>query len=223
MNRKYLVAIGIVAVMVVALVVLIPMLLNRSSGSQAAVTTAQAVQAPPLAPGATMPANHPTVAGMSGQATDATASATAALDGIVKAAETAYNADTKNIVVVLALGEAYFQAQQLADATRLFNEALVLQAGNPDAQAGLAMVDYANGDQPKAEAALQQIAQANPKNQTALYDLAIIYFSSNQRDKAKATWQQVVAVDGSSTLGQMAKQFVDLMTARDASTTTSGT
>jgi biofilm PGA synthesis protein PgaA len=221
MNRKYLVAIGIVAVMVVALVVLIPALLTpvRSDVQSAATTVGQA---PPLAPGATMPANHPSVAGAAGQSTDASAAATAALDEYVTQAETAYNADTTSITAALALGDAYIQAQRLTDAARIYNEALALAPGNPDAQAGLAMVDFANGDEQKAQASLQQIAQANPKNQSALYDLAIVYFSANQRDKAKATWQQVAAIDASSTLGQMAKQFVDLMAARDASTTTSG-
>jgi Flp pilus assembly protein TadD len=218
MNRKYLIALGVVAVAVVALVVLIPLALNRdtSSNGQTAATT---VVAPPLAPGATMPANHPDVAGMTGQSGDASVAAAAVMDEAVKAAEQAYSANSKSVAAVLALGEAYYEAQRLADATRLYNEALSLEAGNPDALAGLAMVDFANGDQPKAESALLQISQANPKNQTALYDLAILYFSSNDRDKAKAAWQQVAAIDGTTTLGKMAKQFVDLMAARDATTT----
>jgi cytochrome c-type biogenesis protein CcmH/NrfG len=84
------------------------------------------------------------------------------------------------------------------------------------------MIDYSKGNQQQAEAALQQIAQEDPRNQTALYDLAIIYFSSNLRDKARATWQQVAAIDPGTSLGQMAQQFVELMTARDsASTSTS--
>ena len=81
------------------------------------------------------------------------------------------------------------------------------------------MIEYSKGNQQQAEATLQQIAQEDPRNQTALYDLAIIYFSSNLRDQAKATWQQVAAIDPGTMLGQMAQQFVDLMTARDSGST----
>lgn len=218
MNRKYLVAVGTVAILVVALVVVIPMITSgkgSTAGTQAAGTT---VQAPPLAPGATMPANHPSVTGMAADASQ-TATATAGVEQLIKTAEDAYKAKPKDMTAVLALADAYFQAQRLDDSARLFNEALALEAKNSDARAGLAMIEYSKGNQQQAEATLRQIAQEDPRNQTALYDLAIIYFSSNQRDQAKATWLQVAAIDPGTTLGQMAQQFVDLMTARDSGPT----
>jgi cytochrome c-type biogenesis protein CcmH/NrfG len=219
MNRKYLVAIGIVAILVVALVVVIPMITSGKGstvGNQAAGTTQQA---PPLAPGATMPANHPAVTGVTVDSSQAAAAAAASAEQLVKSAEDAYKANPTNVTSVLALADAYFQAQRLDDSTRLFNEALALEAKNSDARAGLAMIEYSKGNQQQAEATLQQIAQEDPRSQTALYDLAIIYFSSNLRDKAKATWQQAAAIDPGTSLGQMAQQFVDLMTARDAGST----
>jgi cytochrome c-type biogenesis protein CcmH/NrfG len=219
MNKKYLIAIGVVAILVVGLVVFIPMIFtasrNSTAGTQAAGTTQQA---PPLAPGATMPPNHPTVTGMAVDPS-ATATASAGVEELVAGAETAYNANPKDLAAVLALGDAYFQAQRLDDSARVFNEALVLEPKNSDARAGLAMIENSKGNQAQAEAALLLISQEDPRNQTALYNLAIIYFSSNQRDKAKATWQQVAAIDPTSSLGLMAQQFVDLMAARDSGST----
>jgi cytochrome c-type biogenesis protein CcmH/NrfG len=221
MNKKYLVAIAVVAVIVVALAVIIPSLGSQDKTTVAQQTTTSGqVSAPPLAPGATMPPNHPAISGVTSDASAAATQAGASLDQIVKTAEDAYKKNPKDMAAVLTLGDAYFQAQRLDDSTRLYNEALALDSKSPDARAGLAMIDYSKGNKDAAVAALKQISQENPSNQTALYNLAVIYFSDNQRDLAKSTWQQVAGIDATTQFGQLAQQFVDLMNATDAKATT---
>ena len=107
--------------------------------------------------------------------------------------------------------DAYLQANRVDDAAKVLNEALVIEPANSTAKAGLAMVDFVKGDTAGAQTKLEAVVEDAPEDQVALYDLAIVYFSTDQRDKAEEMWAKVVAADPTSDLGQMAKQFVDMM------------
>lgn len=208
MNRKYLIAIIAAAVVVVGLIVVIPNLGSGDEGST--VTTVANGTAPPISPDATVPEGHPAVG-------DDTGSGTGTAEDLVTSAEAAYNADPKNVDAILVLGDAYIQANRLDDATRVLNEALALEPDSSTAKAGLAMVDFTKGDAAGAQTKLEALVAEAPNDQVALYDLAIVYFSSNQRDKAKETWTKVAEVDATSDLGQLAQQFVDMMGQTEAS------
>lgn len=207
MNKKYLVAIAIAAVVVVALIVVIPSLgSDNGAGVVQGTGTSQGQTAPPIAPGETLPEGHPDVSGSQGQQQSGPTT-----DEIVKAAEEAYKAKPKDLPTLLTLGDAYLQAGRSDDAVKIFNEALAVAPNSTEAKAGLAMADYVKGDTAGAQAKLEKLVQDDPKSQVALYDLAVLYFSGNQRDKAKEAWQKVVDIDAQSDLGQMSKQFLDLM------------
>lgn len=208
MNRKYLIAIIAAAVVVVGLIVVIPTLGSGDEGATA--TTLAGATAPPISPDATMPEGHPAIGGDTG-------SGIGAAEDLVTSAETAYDADPKNVDAILALGDAYIQANRFDDATRVLNEALALEPDNSTAKAGLAMVDFTKGDAAGAQTKLEALVVEAPEDQVALYDLAIVYFSTDQRDKAKETWTKVAEVDATSDLGQLAQQFVDMMGQTEAS------
>jgi flagellar basal body-associated protein FliL len=207
MNRKYLIAIIVAAIVVVGLIVVIP---NLGAADGTTVTTLAGGTAPPISPDATVPDGHPSVDGGTG-------SGAGTAEDLVKTAEEAYNADPKNIGAILDLADAYLQANSLDDATRVLNEALALEPNNSTAKAGLAMVDFTKGDAAGAQTKLEAVTAEAPNDQVALYDLAIVYFSTDQRDKAKETWAKASAVDPTSDLGQMAQQFVDMMGQTEAS------
>ncbi|MHB0980891.1 MAG: tetratricopeptide repeat protein [Thermoleophilia bacterium] len=210
MNTKYLIAIIVAAVVVVGLIVIIPNLGSDGTGVANTPTTGNG-SAPPISPDATVPEGHPEVAGSDAQATGPTA------EEIVATAEAAYKADPKNVEAILGLGDAYLQANRLDDATKVLNEALVIEPTNSTAKAGLAMVDFVKGDTAGAQSKLEAVVAEAPEDQVALYDLAIVYFSTDQRDKAKEMWAKVVEANPVSDLGQMAQQFVDMMGQTEAS------
>lgn len=207
MNTKYLIAIIVAAVVVVGLIVIVP---NLDSGGTSVANTPTTGSAPPISPDATQPPGHPDVSGDTGDAGPTP-------EDIVAAAKEAYDADPTNIDAILDLGDAYLQANRLDDATGILNEALALEPDNSTAKAGLAMVDFVNGDAAGAQSKLEAIVAEAPEDQIALYDLAIVYFSTNQRDQAREAWEKVVEVNPVSELGQMAQQFVDMMGQTDAS------
>jgi len=197
MNRKYLIAIIVVAIVVVGLIVAIPNLVGSADG-----TTDTTVAAPPISPDAAVPDGHPST-GDTGTGPTA--------EELVKTAEEAYKADPKNVDLILALAEAYLQANNPDEATRLLDEAAALEPDNPKVKSGFAMVDFVKGDLAAAQAKLEAVIAETPDDQGALYNLAIVYFSADQRDKAKETWAKAAAVDATTELGKMAQQFVDMM------------
>ncbi|MCL4367973.1 MAG: tetratricopeptide repeat protein [Actinobacteria bacterium] len=207
MNRKNLIAIAVAAIVVVALVIIVPGLAsNKGDDTAASTQTASNGQtAPPISPGATVPPGHPAI--------DASGSTTATTDmtALVKAAEDAYKAKPKNLQTLLNLGDVYIQANKPDDATKIFNEALVVDANSSLAKVGLAMAKFVKGDATGAQADLEKLIAADPKDQTAQYDLAIVYFQAGQTDKAKVAWVAAAAIDPASDLGKMSQQFVDMM------------
>ena len=207
MNRKNLIAIAVAAIVVVALVVIIPRLTSKGDDTASNTQTAANGQtAPPISPGETMPPGHPSV--------DASASTTATTQdasALVTAAEAAYKANPKDVPTLLNLGDVYIQANRPDDATKIFNEALAVDASNSTAKVGLAMAKFVKGDAAGAQADLEALVVVNPKDQAAQYNLGVVYFQNGQTDKAKAAWVAAAAIDPASTLGAMSKQFVDMM------------
>jgi tetratricopeptide (TPR) repeat protein len=209
MNKKYLIAIVVAAAVVVALIIVIPSLGNDDN-TAVSVPSGSETAAPPISPDATMPSDHPSVDGDTG--VDA-----ATIEELVSGAEEAYNSDPKNIDNILALADAYMQAQKTEDAARLLNEALAIEPDNADANTSLAMIAFQQGDIAGAEAILVAVIDKNPEDQIALYDLGIIYFSSNQRDQAKEIWAKAAAVDPTTEFGSLAQQFIQMMEQTGAS------
>ena len=79
------------------------------------------------------------------------------------------------------------------------------------------MAKFVKGDAAGAQADLEALVVVNPKDQTAQYDLAIVYFQNGDTDKAKAAWVAAAAIDPASELGKMSQQFVDMMASSSGS------
>jgi predicted Zn-dependent protease len=208
MNKKYLIAVIVAAVIVVGLIVVIP-LLTGGSDDVATAPTGDGQTAPPIAPGETLPPNHPTV-DTSGQTEDTTSQAAAA-EAAVTSAEAAYKANPKDVKTLLALGDVYLQANRPDDADKIFGEVLVIEPKNSTARAGKAVVVLTKGDVAKAQADLEAVIKDDPNSQYAHGQLAIVLWSANQPDKAKIEWEKVVALGADTPDGQMAQQFLALI------------
>lgn len=208
MNRKYLIAIIVAAVVVVGLIVLIPQLTGGDAGVAGTSSDGNGQTAPPISPDETLPPNHPSV-GTADQTGQAAAQAT--VDEEVKSAEAAYKQNPKDVKTLLTLGDAYLQANRPDDANKIFVEVLAIDPKNSDARAGMALVTMAKGDVAKAQSELEAVIKDDPNSQSAHYDLAIILWSANQADKAKGEWEKVVSLGADTPVGQMAQQFLTLL------------
>jgi len=116
-----------------------------------------------------------------------------------------------DIAVLLDLGNAYFMDQHLAQAERVYHDALAQEPGNATAQVGLALVWHAQGDSKRAETALTSVLAAHPDDQDAHYSLAIVYFSAGRIAEAKTQWEAAARIDPTSTTGRRSQSFVDLL------------
>jgi hypothetical protein len=212
MNRKNLIAIAVAAVVVVVLIIVIPSLGKKddTAGVAGSGGAATGQSAPPISPDATVPPGHPSIDGSSTAGAGQTTGTTLPSADVTKL-ESDYKANPKDAAAGLALARAYMDANRTADATKVYNEILVVDPKNSDAKVGLAMIAFNGGDTAGAQSKLEAIVKDDPKSQNAQYSLAVIYFSANQRDKAKATWEKVVALDPQSELGSLAAQFIQLM------------
>jgi predicted Zn-dependent protease len=105
----------------------------------------------------------------------------------------------------------YLQANRPADADKIFDEVLVIEPKNSTARAGKAVVILTNGDVAKAQSELEAVIKDDPNSQYAHGQLAIVLWSANQADKAKAEWEKVVALGADTPDGQMAQQFLTLI------------
>jgi|GEM_PF-525709 len=217
MNKKYLIAVIAAAVVVVGLIVVIPLLTggNDDVASVPAGDSGNEQTAPPISPGETLPPNHPTV-DTSGETGDTTAQAADA-EAAVTSAEAAYKENPKDIATLLALGQAYLDAGRPDDADKIYKEVLVIDPKNSDARAGIAVVTMTKGDLTKAQTDLEAVIKDDPNSQNAHYQLAIVLWSANQADKATSEWEKVVALGADTPFGQMAQQFLTLISSSSGS------
>jgi Tfp pilus assembly protein PilF len=79
------------------------------------------------------------------------------------------------------------------------------------------MVWHADGDSARAAQAIQAVLDKTPDNQEAHYSMAIIYFSSDRIDEAKAEWVAAAQLDPTTEIGRRSQSFVDLLEGKQTS------
>lgn len=212
--KKHYVLAGVgVAVLVAAVIVVVG---TSSGGGDAAGTVAA-----PSTAGQSLPPGHPSVAGKSGESTPAPVTDGAVQQKIAQL-ESASADQPDNVAVLLELGDAYFLGQRFPKAARTFRKALLIDPGNPTATVRLAMVWHADGDSARAAQAIKAVLDKAPDNQEAHYSMAIIYFSANRIDKAKAEWVTAAKLDPSTAIGRRSQSFVDLLEGKQTSAPADG-
>jgi cytochrome c-type biogenesis protein CcmH/NrfG len=202
LKRHYLlVGVG-VAVLVAAGIVVA----GTSSGAgDAAGTVAQQPTG-----GQSLPPGHPSVSGKSEESTPAPVTDDAVQQKIAQL-ESASADQPDNVAVLLELGDAYFLGQRYPQAARTFRAALQIDPGNPTATVRLAMVWHADGGSERAAQAIKAVLGKTPDNQEAHYSMAIIYFSTDRIEEAKAEWTAAAKLDPATAIGRRSQSFVDLL------------
>ena len=201
------------AVIVAAVIVVV----GTSSGGGAA---AGAVAEPPTA-GQSLPPGHPSVDAKAGGSTPAPVTDDAIQRKIAQL-ETASADQPNDVAVLLELGDACFLGQRYQQAARAFRAALQIDPGNPTATVRLAMVWHADGDSRRAARTIKAVLDKAPKNQEAHYSMAIIYFSADRIDEAKAEWAAAATLDPSTAIGRRSQSFVDLLEGKQSSAPADG-
>jgi cytochrome c-type biogenesis protein CcmH/NrfG len=191
----------IAAAVVVAAVVVFVGTANHTSGS---------APTQPVASGTSLPPGHPQV----GQNGSASGSPSADVSRMIAALKAKLDKNPADAATIDALGTAYFMSEQYDKAASAFTRVLVLHPGDAGATVSLAMVLHAQGNDVKAMSLIQGVLKKAPKFQEGHYDLAIIYFSQQRLDQAKAEWEKTAAIDPQSKIGRQAQNFVDLMEGR---------
>jgi tetratricopeptide (TPR) repeat protein len=160
------------------------------------------------ASGGTLPSDHPSIA--SGD-TGGDKQPEEDDDGNIGRLEALRAEDPDDVTVLLDLGEAYFMAQRLDDAERIYAEALGAEPDNAGAQVGLAKIVHARGDSQRAEEALLAILEEHADYQDAHYWLAIVFFSDGEIDAAREQWRAAARIDPKSVTGRRSQSFVELL------------
>ena len=166
--------------------------------------------AEPSAAGQSLPPGHPSVDGDGDEATPAPVTDDAVQQKIAQL-ESASADRPDDVAVLLELGDAYFLGQRYQQAARTFRTALQIDPGNPTATVRLAMVWHADGASGRATQAIKAVLDKTPEHQEAHYSLAIIYFSSDRIEEAKAEWAAAAKLAPATAIGRRSQSFVDLL------------
>lgn len=192
MRRHYALAGIVVAVMVAALIVVAG---SHSSATDVSTTGKGA--------STSLPPGHPSIAPSSSARPD--------YAKMIAALETRYSKHPDDTKIALSLADAYLMNEQTAKASRLYARVLEREPSNQTAKVQYAMALHASGNDTKALELLNDAIKANPDDQLAHYNLAILYFSRQESSLAKAEWQKAAAIDPTTSLGASAQNFVNLM------------
>ncbi len=207
MKRHYLlVGVGVAVLVAAGIVVAGIVVAGTSSGAgDAADTMAQQPTG-----GQSLPPGHPPVSDKGDENTPAPASDDAVQQRIAQL-ESASADQPDDVAVLLELGDAYFLGQRYPQAARTFRTALQIDPGNPTATVRLAMVWHAEGASERAAQAIKAVLGKTPDNQEAHYSMAIIYFSTDRIEEAKAEWAAAAKLDPATAIGRRSQSFVDLL------------
>jgi tetratricopeptide (TPR) repeat protein len=124
----------------------------------------------------------------------------------------------------VALGNLYFDAERYDDAVKWYEEALKLDARNPDVSTDLGVSYYYTNQPDRALAQFDRSLAIDPKHTKTMLNVGIVRaFGKQDLDGATKAWEQVVAIAPSSPEGQAARRALDAMKNAHPNVSTPGT
>jgi len=117
----------------------------------------------------------------------------------------------------------YFDAERYPDAIAWYEDALKINASDPNVSTDLGVAYYYTNQPDKALTQFQRSLSIDPKHTKTLLNLGIVKAFGKQDLKGAAeAWQQVVALAPSSPEGQAAKKALEGLQSAHPSTPPSG-
>ena len=125
--------------------------------------------------------------------------------------------------VRVELANLYFDAERYPDAIAWYEDALKINASDPNVSTDLGVAYYYTNQPDKALTQFQRSLSIDPKHTKTLLNLGIVKAFGKQDLKGAAeAWQQVVALAPSSPEGQAAKKALEGLQSAHPSTPPSG-
>lgn len=120
--------------------------------------------------------------------------------------------DATNVESRVQLGNLYFDAERYQEASRWYEEAMALDAGNPNVSTDLAVTYYYTDRADKAITQFEHSLKLDPKHVKSYLNLGIVKaFGKQDLTGAVAAWEQVLAIAPGSQEAQAAQRALDNM------------
>lgn len=128
----------------------------------------------------------------------------------VKAMQNVAQQDPKDIQSRVQLGNMYFDAEQYSDAIKWYEQAIALNATDPNVSTDLGVAYYYTNQPDKALAQFDRSLAIDPKHVKTLLNVGIVRaFGKQDLAGAGKAWQQVVDLAPNSPEGQAAKKGLE--------------
>ncbi len=123
--------------------------------------------------------------------------------------ETVLGKNPRDTITLHALGFIYLQAHKFDKALSTFENLLDLTPYRTDIMTVLAEVNFYIQKYEKSESYLKKILSIEKENNTARYNLGVLYLVQGKKDLAKKMWAEIVKKDTVSEIGKMAKNSME--------------
>jgi cytochrome c-type biogenesis protein CcmH/NrfG len=148
-----------------------------------------------------------------------TPAASAGLDQAKVAALMAkYQANPNDTATLLALGNAFFAAQDYTSAAGWLDKVVALEPNNVQALLALGAAKFNLGDDAAAKTDWLKVVSLDAKNVEAHYDLGFLYFNATPQDVegVRREWGQVVTLSPGSDVARVVQAHLDALTAQSS-------
>lgn len=122
--------------------------------------------------------------------------------------ELAYNADTTNMRLVLALANLYDDAGNKSKAVNFYRKYLVFEPNNVDVRVDLSTALLMTETPMEAIQELRNALERDPNHQVANLNMGIMYTRIGRNEDAKKWLQNAQKIDPTSVVGQKAKELL---------------
>ncbi|MDE7469078.1 MAG: tetratricopeptide repeat protein [Desulfovibrionaceae bacterium] len=121
-------------------------------------------------------------------------SPTEAQQGMIDSLITATEIDSKNVLLWVQLGNAYYDTAQVNLAIEAYKKALALNPNMPEVLVDYATMLRANSQLDEARTAYDKALSLSKENTLALYNKGLLlYYDIGNKAEAIATWERLVA------------------------------
>lgn len=122
--------------------------------------------------------------------------------------------DPANRQAWVALGNAYFDADQPQASIEAYDRALQLQPDDPDVITDQGVMYLALGEHQKALANFQKANRLDPGHRQSLFNMGVAYASMDDLAKAEETWTRVIQTAPDSKTAAEARAAIERLRAR---------